>query len=73
MMLMLQTLAMMNDREAGYPIGGSLQFAKGIAKRYSALGGEIHYRSRVVRILVEGDRAVGVRLEDGLDNLHSPS
>jgi phytoene dehydrogenase-like protein len=68
MMLMLQTLAMMNDREAGYPIGGSLQFAKDIAERYSALGGQIHYRSRVVKILTRDDRAVGVRLEDGSEH-----
>ena len=29
------------------------------------LGGEVHYRSRVERILVENDRAVGVRLVSG--------
>jgi phytoene dehydrogenase-like protein len=68
MMLMLQTLAMMNDREAGYPIGGSLAFARDLAKRYTALGGEIHFQARVAKILVEDDRAVGVRLEDGSEH-----
>ena len=65
MMLLLSTLAMMHDHEVGYPIGGSLRFAQDLAQRYKALGGEIRYRSRVSRILVQGDRAVGVRLEDG--------
>jgi phytoene dehydrogenase-like protein len=68
MMLMLQVLAMMNDREAGYPIGGSLRFAEDIAERYLALGGEIHYRSRVVKILIKDDQAIGVRLEDGSEH-----
>jgi phytoene dehydrogenase-like protein len=74
MMLMLSTLANMNDHEAGYPIGGSLSFAQDLARRYEALGGQIHYRSRVTRVLVEpgsrqgDDRAVGVRLEDGSEH-----
>jgi phytoene dehydrogenase-like protein len=69
MMLMLTTLANMNDREAGYPIGGSLAFARALADRYEALGGEIHYRSRVDKVLVDTrstpHRAVGVSLDDG--------
>jgi phytoene dehydrogenase-like protein len=71
MMLMLSTLANMNDHEAGYPIGGSLAFAQDLARQYVALGGQIHYKSRVREILVESgsgrenDRAVGVRLTDG--------
>jgi phytoene dehydrogenase-like protein len=65
MMLLLTTLAMMNDHEAGYPLGGSLAFAEDLAQRYLDLGGQIHYRSRVTEILVENDRAVGVRLADG--------
>jgi len=68
MMLMLSTLAMMNDREAGYPLGGSLRFAEDLAKRYLALGGEIRYKSRVTSILAENDRAVGVRLDDGSEH-----
>jgi phytoene dehydrogenase-like protein len=61
-------------RDAGYPIGGSLEFARAIERRYLDLGGEIHYRSRIEKILVEadpagrGDRAVGVRLVDGSEH-----
>jgi phytoene dehydrogenase-like protein len=63
MMLCLSTLAMMNDREAGYPLGGSLPIAKALEARYLSLGGTIKYRSMVTDILVEGDRAVGLKLE----------
>lgn len=65
MMLLLTTLAMMNDREAGYPIGGSLRFAEDLAQRYCDLGGEVHYGARVDKVLVENGHAVGVRLADG--------
>lgn len=68
MMLMLSSLAMMNDHEGGYPAGGSLRFAEDLARRYEALGGQIHYRARVTGIVLEGDRAVAVRLEDGTEH-----
>jgi phytoene dehydrogenase-like protein len=51
--------------EAGYPLGSSLAMAQKVAARYQALGGELRYRCRVDRILVEDGRAVGVRLTDG--------
>lgn len=53
------------SQSAGYPIGGSLEFARAIERRYLDLGGEIHYRAPVVEVLVEEGKAVGVRLEDG--------
>lgn len=65
LMLALTTLSQLSNGIAGYPIGGSLAFAESIARRYEALGGTIHYQSRVARILVCNDRAVGVQLEDG--------
>jgi phytoene dehydrogenase-like protein len=68
MMLMLSSIAMMHDREAGYPLGGSLALAEALARRYEALGGQIHYRARVTQILVEDDRAAGVRTEDGAEH-----
>ncbi|MGC1376733.1 MAG: NAD(P)/FAD-dependent oxidoreductase [Anaerolineales bacterium] len=61
---LLMTLAWMHNQNAGYPIGGSLPFSQAVEKRYLALGGEIHYKSRVEKILVENGRAVGVRLTD---------
>jgi phytoene dehydrogenase-like protein len=68
MMLLLSTVAMMNDHEAGYPVGGSLRLAEDVARQYLAMGGEIHYKARVAQILVEDDRAVGVRLADGTEH-----
>jgi len=76
MVMLLMTLAKMNDHEAGFPIGGSAQLSQDLADRYLALGGEIHCRARVEQILVERssngsrghDRAVGVRLQDGSEH-----
>lgn len=56
---------MRGEDVAGYPAGGSLEFARALERRYLALGGEIHYKSRVTKILVENDRAVSMRLTDG--------
>ncbi len=51
-----------------WPVGGAAEFAESIEKRYLALGGRVHYRSRVEKILVENDRAVGVKLVDGSEH-----
>ena len=56
---MIMMLAFMHKRCNGYPIGGSREFARAIERRYLGLGGRIRYDSRVDRILVEADRAVG--------------
>lgn len=50
---------------AGFPEGGSLGLARSIEQRYRSLGGEMHYRTRVERILIEDGRAVGVQLRNG--------
>jgi phytoene dehydrogenase-like protein len=68
MTFMLMTFAWMHNRAAGYPIGGSLPFAQSIEKRYLSLGGEMAYKSKVVKILTEKGCAVGVRLDDGTDH-----
>lgn len=65
MMGLLYTLGWQNKKDAGYPIGGSLPFSQSIEKRYTELGGEIHYNAKVERILVEDNHAVGIRLTDG--------
>jgi phytoene dehydrogenase-like protein len=59
------SLAWMGAKDAGYPVGGSLKFAQSIEKRFCNLGGEITYKARVAKILLENDQAVGVRLVDG--------
>lgn len=68
MMAVLMTLAWMHQKVAGYPIGGSLEFSKAIEKRYLDLGGEIRYKSPVSKILVEVNKATGVKLADGSEH-----
>lgn len=58
-------MAAQANLSAGVPEGGSLGLARSIADRYERLGGEITYNAKVEKILVENDRAVGVRLSDG--------
>jgi phytoene dehydrogenase-like protein len=57
---LIMMLGFMHKRCCGYPIGGSLEFARAIERRYRELGGRIRYNARVERILVEEDRAVGL-------------
>jgi phytoene dehydrogenase-like protein len=64
----LFTMAWLHNHDAGYPVGGSLEFSQAIERRYLDLGGELTYKARVEKILVEGDRAVGVRLADGSEH-----
>jgi phytoene dehydrogenase-like protein len=51
-----------------WPVGGAGEFARSIEKHYLELGGKVHYSSRVERILVENDKAVGIRLADGSEH-----
>jgi len=64
----LTSLASMHNKEACFPMGGSLQVALAIERRYRSLEGEIHYKAPVTKILVENDKAVGVRLADGTEH-----
>lgn len=65
MFFMLFTFAYLHNRNAGYPIGGSKPMSKALEERYLGLGGIINYKKRVSKILTEGNKAVGVLLEDG--------
>ncbi|MEU5402400.1 NAD(P)/FAD-dependent oxidoreductase [Streptomyces sp. NPDC005963] len=58
-------LASHANLSAGVPEGGSLGLATSIEQRFRRLGGEVTYNAKVAEVLVEGDRAVGVRLTDG--------
>ncbi len=52
-------------KDAGWPRGGGITIAKNMADKYLELGGIIHYKKKVVKILTEDNRACGVVLEDG--------
>lgn len=62
MIAALSLLSYMQRGNAGFPAGGSLEFARRVEKRYLELGGEIHYKSQVQKILLRDHQVVGVRL-----------
>jgi len=68
MMALLMPMAWVRAGNAGYPLGGSFELARTIEQRYLALGGMVDYNARVMKVLVENDRAVGVRLADGSEH-----
>lgn len=70
MFFMLFTFAYLHNRNAGYPLGGSKPMSEAMENRYKDLGGEILYNSRVTKILTEGNKAKGIKLEDGTE-LHA--
>ncbi len=67
-LLHLQKHACGVHRDIAWPVGGSLAFARSVEKTYRALGGEIRFNARVECILVENDKAAGVRLADGSEH-----
>ncbi len=54
--------------DLGWPKGGSLEFSRRIAKKFTDLGGELNQSSKVERIIVEDNRAVGIILADGSEH-----
>ena len=64
---MMFLLALLARRQMGVLPGGCADFTASLLERYQSLGGEILYDSTVAKILVENDRAVGVRLENGAE------
>jgi len=66
-MALIMTLAPMSQRAAGFPLGGSLEFARAIERRFRDLGGRVVYRSPVGKVLERGGRVVGVRLTGGAE------
>jgi len=68
MLFMMMSISSMHRKSTGYPVGGSLELSRAVEQRYLNLGGEVSYKSRVRKVLVEDGRAVGVRLEDGSEH-----
>lgn len=58
-------LGMQHSQAAGYPVGGSLNLARNIERKYLSLGGKIHYRHPVEKIIVKNGQAVGLALANG--------
>ncbi|MBN1619687.1 NAD(P)/FAD-dependent oxidoreductase [candidate division WOR-3 bacterium] len=68
MFFMLFTFAFLHNKNAGYPMGGSMPLSRALEKRYRELGGEIHYGKKVEKVLTQNDKAVGVKLADGSEH-----
>ena len=62
---LLISLGSLHNKNSGYPIGGSLPFARLLEKKYLELGGKIHYKSKVIKINIKDDQATGITLENG--------
>jgi phytoene dehydrogenase-like protein len=71
MFFMLFTFAYMHNRNAGYPVGGSLPMSKALEARYKELGGILNYKCKVNKVLTSGNKATGILLEDGTEHLSS--
>jgi phytoene dehydrogenase-like protein len=65
MFFMLFTFAYLHNKNAGYPVGGSMPMSKAMEKRYLNLGGKLSYGQRVANVIVENNRAVGIRTSGG--------
>lgn len=52
-------------KEGGYPIGGSLNFARIIEKKFLNLGGKINFNKKVKKIIIENNKAIGIETSDG--------
>ncbi len=62
-------LAGFNVGDLGWPKGGSLEFSRRIAKRFTDLGGELNQSSKVEKIIVDDNKAVGIVLANGKEHL----
>ncbi len=52
-------------RSSAYPKGGCISIPQAYLSAVERFGGKVMLKARVTRILVEGNRPVGVRLKDG--------
>ncbi len=65
---LITTLAGMHDGDCGFPEGGSRALALRMEKKFLELGGKVHYRARVEKIIVKDGSAAGIRLQDGTEH-----
>jgi phytoene dehydrogenase-like protein len=69
LVVMMMPLSIFDKKSAGYPIGGSLAFARRLEETYLKLGGKIHYKTPVHKILTdEHDNATGVLVRHGVEH-----
>jgi phytoene dehydrogenase-like protein len=64
-MVFLMMLSWFGQKNAGYPMGGSLPFTGRMAEKFKNLGGKLSMGRKVEKILVENNTASGVQIDDG--------
>ena len=64
-LVLVMVLAFRTRNNCGFVAGGSWDFAMAIADRYTRLGGTVRYKAKVTSVIVENNRATGVRCDDG--------
>jgi phytoene dehydrogenase-like protein len=65
MFFIIITLAWKHNKYAGYPVGGSMKWARLMEQAYLNSGGVINYNSKTIKIITSGNAATGVILENG--------
>lgn len=68
MVVMTMPLASFDKKSAGYPIGGSMQFAKYLEESYLKLGGKVHYNTPVKKIITENNTAKGLLVRNNVSH-----
>ncbi len=68
MWFVIMLIATVASGQLGLFKGGCHTFVRSIEERYKSLGGQIQYRAKVEKIIVEDGKAVGVILEDGTEH-----
>jgi phytoene dehydrogenase-like protein len=58
------------DASLDYPRGGSAAVVEALVRGLQSHGGELRLGARVARVLLDGDRAIGVELENG-EQIHA--
>lgn len=64
----IMIIATVASGQLGLFKGGCHTFVRSIEERYKSLGGQIQFRAKVEKIIVEDGKAVGVMLEDGTEH-----
>ncbi|AZV58554.1 FAD-dependent oxidoreductase [Clostridium sp. AWRP] len=59
-------LSLYNRKDAFWPVGGSLAFARNIEKKYISLDGKIKYGKKVQEVIVKNNKAIGIKLSNGI-------
>ncbi len=65
--LFAATMAWYSNNTAGFPEGGSIKIAEDIEKKYMELKGRTYYGHKVEKIIVDNNKAVGIKLADGTE------